>query len=470
MLARAELAKARGVLGWAAVDSGREPGPAAESEDEAAFRELTTTLTRPDQDAARAEGRAELLARRRVLWDRIMTARGRAGRELAIPEFSLAALQSVLGPDEAIISYYWLTRTALTMVTIDRTSLAAEQVNLDAGQRATLSGLAAAIGGIGRSAPWLKREIPALGALLLPTQGGELLAGKRRVIISPHRLLHQLPFHAFDYGHAPLAEQFAVSYVPNLTSLLLPAPGPQAPDVLALGVSAFADPRLQPLANAGPEAAAIARLYQHAGVPVTELIDQQATAARLTELREQGALARYSLLHLVTHGDDLPPEAPFEAGLRLSAGEIDGLEISQWQLHAELVVLSACYSARRAIRGRAASPGAPGRAEPAPEDEELFGDEVLGLQAAFFAAGAQQVAGALWPADDRAAPQLMAAFHREMIGGQPADLALRAAMLELRAAGASLYQWAPYKLVRLAGRARPASRPADSTVIRQEPR
>lgn len=452
MLARSELAKARGVLGWAALgrlDAGH--GPAADQADEAAFRELTATLARDDPAVAAGGDRAQLAAERRVLWDRLMTARSRSARKLPVPEFNLAALQASLAYDEAVISYYWLTRGTLLIVTIDHGSLVAEKVNLEDTQRAALADLVSAIGGIGRSAPWLKREIPRLGGMLLPQQGGELLVGKHRLIVSPHRLLHQLPFHAFSNGEALLVEQFAVSYVPNLTSLLLPAPAPRPRQALALGVSAFTDPPLRPLENAGLEAAAIAELYRRAGVPTTELIDDQVTAARINDLREQGTLAGFTTLHLVTHGDDIPPDAPFDAALHLPVGAIDGLEISQWQLHADLVVLSACYSARRAVSGRRAASGPGGQPGSGDQDEELFGDEVLGLQAAFFAAGARQVLGALWPADDRAAPALMKTFHQGLNAGRAADFALRQAMLDLRAAKASMHQWAPYKLVSLGG-------------------
>ena len=448
-LARSELAKARGVLGWAVLDrSEAGQGPAAYRADETDFRELTATLAR--DDPAAGDDRAQLAARRRVVWDRLMTARGRSARKLPIPDFSLAALQASLAPDETVISYHWLTRNTLLIVTIDHLSLISEKVNLKDKQRADLTDLVSKIGGIGESAPWLKRAIPRLGEVLLPQRGGELLTGKHRLIVSPHRLLHQLPFHAFSYRGALLVDQFAVSYVPNLTSLLLPAPASRARQVLTLGVSTFADPRMRPLPGAALEAAAIAGLYRQAGVPTTELINDQVTAARINDLREQGTLARYTTLHLV-HGDDIPPDAPFDAALHLPAGAIDGLEISQWQLNADLVVLSACHSGRRAISGLDAASALAGQPRPGGQGEELFGDEVLGLQAAFFAAGARQVLGSLWPALDRTTPALMKTFHQAMNAGQAADLALRQAMLDLRAANASMHQWALWKLVRLGG-------------------
>jgi len=260
-------------------------------------------------------------------------------------------------------------------------------------------------------------------------------------------VLHQLPFHAFGFEGAPLAERFATTYVPNLTSLLLPAGAPRSPRAFVLGVSAF-DPPIPPLPNAGAEAATIAELYSRAGVPTTALLEGQATVARIDELRQRGTLAEFTTLHLVTHGDDLPAAAPFDAALYLPSAKIDGLEVSQWRLNADLVVLAACYSARRAISGRHVSSG--DVPVGSGDDGELFGDEVLGLQAAFFAAGARQLLGTLWPASDDSAPAIMKSFHQGLNDGLTADRALNKAMNDLRSTH-SMFHWAPYKLVRLGG-------------------
>jgi CHAT domain len=442
MLARSELVKARGVLGWAVTGAAGGRGDARA--DEAAFRQLTAALSRA---GGTGEERARMAAERRALWDRLMTERTRSARQFAPPGFSLAALQAGLAPDEVVISYFWLSRVVLLIVTIDGSSVVAEQVNLGDGGRATVDAVVAGIGSIeGDEAPWLERDCRRLGRLLLPKEGRGLLAGKQRVIVSPHRVLHQLPFQAFEIDGVPLADRLAVSYVPNLTSMLLPPAGAGAGPVLALGVSSFGGAGLAALPNAGREAAAVAGLYEQAGVPVTLLTDGQASADRIRALHEQGALAGFGTLHLVTHGDNPPVSEPYDAGLYLSGGRIDGLEISQWQLGAGLVVLSACDTGRRAISGRGLADGTGG------PDEELFGDEVLGLQAAFFAAGARQLLGALWPVADGSARTLMCAFHEELATGVPAESALRQAMAEMRATNLPMYHWAPYKLVRL-GRA-----------------
>lgn len=55
-----------------------------------------------------------------------------------------------------------------------------------------------------------------------------------------------------------LERVFAIRYVPNLTSLLLPWRGATSGPVLAVGVGQFSDPNLPTLPNAELEAAAVA--------------------------------------------------------------------------------------------------------------------------------------------------------------------------------------------------------------------
>ncbi len=81
--------------------------------------------------------------------------------------------------------------------------------------------------------------------------------------------------------------------------------------------------------------------------------------------------------------------------------------------------------------------------------EELFGDEVYGRPAAFFAAGARQILGSLWPLDNDTGPAVMGDFHTGFASSQPAETALQAAVIRQRRAGLSFYHWAPYKLITL---------------------
>ena len=56
---------------------------------------------------------------------------------------------------------------------------------------------------------------------------------------------------------------------------------------------------------------------------------------------------------------------------------------------------------------------------------------MIGLTRAFQYAGARTVAATLWNVADQATAELMIRFHRHLRAGQPKDVALQAAQIEL---------------------------------------
>ena len=145
-----------------------------------------------------------------------------------------------------------------------------------------------------------------------------------------------------------------------------------------------------------------------------------ATRAGLMRLARDGELARYRCLHFALHGHNIDNDAPMESHLLLRDKKLDGLDISNWRLDADLVVLSACCSGQRPVFRREVR-------------EELPGDDLFGLQAAFFAAGARQILSALWPVDDATALRIMTAFHGHLAGGSVDDeTALQRAVVDYR--------------------------------------
>jgi CHAT domain-containing protein len=426
LLRRAELAKARGSLGWLSDPAGE---PDLETPDlETEFRALP------------ADGDPAAAARRRVVWTRLMAQEARRHGTAALEPFSLAAVQARLGPQAAVVYHYWLTRTTLLIVTIDDSDAVVEKVDL-AGSRDDLADMAAELAALTGEVRWLDQYIPPLGKLLMPREGAPLLADKRRLLISPQGFLHQLPFHAFDWEGEPLISRFAVSYIPNLTTLLAErdAPAPVG-GVFGLAVSTFKD--AHPLELAPAELTGVTAAYDGTGIKVTTLVEGAATREHLDGLGASGQLQDFGVLHLATHGKSGSSDDPYAAFLLLADGQVDGLDISQWQLSAELVVLSACQVGQRAISGRSdAPPSANG------EDDALFGDEMFGLPAAFFGAGAREVLGALWPVKDEAALAIMPALHQHLAAGLPSDEALALAVDAYRQQDPIMYRWAPFKLV-----------------------
>jgi CHAT domain-containing protein len=285
-------------------------------------------------------------------------------------------------------------------------------------------------------------QVSRFSALLLPDSIKPVLREKRKLLLSPHRMLHALPLHALTFDGDYLIRKFAVSYIPNLKCLLRtfqPAPEQR---VLAVGIRDFDVPgeKLNALEESEAEVESVRRAYSDRGIAVETLASQSATTGELRRREDAGSLSEFTCLHLATHGADVLGDNPMEAHLWLRDGRLDGLEIANWRLNAELVVLSACHSGQRTITFRGMS--------------EVAGDDIFGLQAAFFTAGVARVIGALWPAESAVASQLMGAFHHYRAAGAAPALALQAAMVD-HLANATLqshkaYYWAPFYIAEVA--------------------
>ncbi|MDP9072807.1 MAG: CHAT domain-containing protein, partial [Actinomycetota bacterium] len=424
MLTRAELSKAHAGLGWLfrTDDEALAPG-AGDSDLEREFVRLSEQLNDASREAA---------ARRRSAWDRLMMGRIRAGDgHSTVPRFSVGAVQSALGADEVVVYHYWLTEAALLVVTLDRTSVVAERKTLDDQTRGDLELLA-----LHPETPedFAGGGIDGLSALLLPVEGAPLLAGKDHLILSPHRLLHQLPLHALPFDGAPLIRRFAVTYVANLTSLLLAYPSTKAGGVLALAVTDFSQVAadLPDLAGTVGEVEGVCALFRAAGRAALVVGDRDASVAGF---EAHCADRSFGSIHLATHASSIVSATPLESRLYLVDGVLDGLEIARLDIGAELIVLSACSAGQRAVFRR-------------DDQGELAGDEVFGLQAAFFAAGARQVVGALWPVEDEVSSRVLTTFHRLLLGDRPPAVALQQAMLtELDRGSTRVEAWAPFHLV-----------------------
>ena len=168
--------------------------------------------------------------------------------------------------------------------------------------------------------------------------------------------------------------------------------------------------------------------------------EHAATESALAALNSSGDLKRFDILHFACHGLNIDSDNPMESKLFLWDSALDGLDIATWEIEANLVVLSACCSGQRPVAGRGM--------------DELPGDDLFGLQAAYFAAGANQILSTLWPVDSTSARTIALAFHRRLKAGVVAEIALQQAMVEfLENARASKslkkqrpYTWAPFFL------------------------
>ncbi len=142
------------------------------------------------------------------------------------------------------------------------------------------------------------------------------------------------------------------------------------------------------------------------------------------------------MLHFATHGiaDETHPETSglFLSSVTESGHQRNGLlslaEIYDLDLAAELVVLSACDTAR---------------------GKEIVGEGPVSLARGFLISGARQVLASLWPVEDRTTRQLMEAFYEAWTSGLSASSALRQAQLSMASTGRvrTARSWAAFVLV-----------------------
>ena len=241
------------------------------------------------------------------------------------------------------------------------------------------------------------------------------LAAKLRLIIVPDGVLWYLPFQALQSsnGHY-LVEDFSISYAPSIAALAEMAKqrseaslltDASRPLVLAMGnpgstlphrnvsqtqCTARAD--LGDIPESEVEATEIVRAYGGSKTGSIAYTRQMATSATLR--REA---AKYKILHLATHAI-LDNASPMDSYLVLASepnsgsmyASLSAREVTNLNLHAELVVLSSCESA--------GSAGA--------------GEGLMGMAWALAAGGTPTVVASQWKVDSCSTTNLMIEFHR----------------------------------------------------------
>jgi CHAT domain-containing protein len=253
-------------------------------------------------------------------------------------------------------------------------------------------------------------------------RGTSTRASADRILIVPHGPLAGLSFAALqDAEGRYLVEDHTLSYAPAVSVVISSASAAAccagatrllvgSPRVLP---HASGNERLQPLPGARRELAAVGGV-----LGPDRVVRLEGTGASEAGLRTQ--LGSAAIVHLATHGVMLD-DAPLDSYLALDAsgaradgpddGRLTAREVYDLELHADLVVLSAC----RTGLGKAS------------------GDGLLGFARAFFYAGAGSVVATLWDVADEPAARLMPMFYRSLaITGDPSR-ALRAAQLSLLA-------------------------------------
>jgi CHAT domain-containing protein len=144
------------------------------------------------------------------------------------------------------------------------------------------------------------------------------------------------------------------------------------------------------------------------------------------------ALEDYQIIHFACHGF-IDEKIPYRSALVLSRDERTGedgflqvREIANLRLAAELVVLSACETARGHIEA---------------------GEGILGLTRSFLYSGARSVVSALWKIGDKATAMFMRKYYYYLSKKNDKAQALRLAKIDLlKSRYSHPFYWAPFVL------------------------
>ncbi|MEO0373886.1 MAG: CHAT domain-containing tetratricopeptide repeat protein [Cyanobacteria bacterium P01_A01_bin.17] len=273
--------------------------------------------------------------------------------------------------------------------------------------------------------------------LIQPIQ--ELLPNdpQARVTIIPHGLLFSVPFAALqDSAGNYLIERHTVVTSPSIHALNLTQQQKSQiqnagmKETLVVGNPTMPTLRiankveqLASLPGAEQEAEKIAALLQ-----TQALIGKDATKATVLS-----RLPKANIVHLATHGLlDSGTRFGVPGAIALAPSQTDnGLltadELFKLNLNADLVVLSACNTARGKITA----------------------DGVIGLSRSLIAAGTPSVLVSLWAVPDVPTADLMVEFYTQLLKGREKDQALRQAMLMMinRESTAAPINWAAFTLI-----------------------
>jgi CHAT domain-containing protein len=262
---------------------------------------------------------------------------------------------------------------------------------------------------LARRRPDFRKDARALHQKLIAPIA-DLVATRRTWILIPDGPLWNLPFQALVDEHGRyLGERAAIVYAPSIaawvemsrpaTAGAAGAPQGARRELLAFGnPAAAAGPgaertrgKLAPLPEAETEVRGAAKFY---GPASAVYVRDEATEARF-----KAEASQYRVLHLAGHGvlnDASPMHSYLLLATRANDGEdgfLEAGELMHMDLGAELVVLSACETARGGY---------------------ATGEGIIGFSWALFAARCRTQVVSQWKVDSAATSLLMRLFHRNV--------------------------------------------------------
>jgi CHAT domain-containing protein len=354
----------------------------------------------------------------------------------------------LLGASTAIVEYVVAAdRARAFVVTAERGVPHVESIRLTAGGREIDRLVGRFTEALAHGDLVYRKDAQALyGLLMQPLEA--LLRGRKALCIIPDGSLWRLPFEALiDRKGRFVIESRACFYAPSISVFAQVTRGGGRPGakttLLAVGnpsLGSGASARLRgvagngelgPIKEAEEEVRALRSLY---GAPHSRiLLGKEATKQNVT-----GQMESFRVLHFATHAifdEDNPLYSEVvlaESRDRTDDGLLAAWEIMRLNLRADIVVLSACETARGGLSA---------------------GEGIIGFTWALFVAGCPSSVVSEWKVDSASTKRLMVAFHRALLAAKDTNLAkaeaLRTAKLSLLRDARSRhpFYWSAFVLV-----------------------
>lgn len=337
-----------------------------------------------------------------------------------LPDNKSALLEYVVSDDKAFL--FVITKDATAKISLKTYPIDVKQKDLAQKTESFRSRLAKGDLDFGKDAQDL------YNLLLKPAE--TQLKNKTNLIIVPDAALWDLPFQALQTAsNRSLVETTAVSYAPSLTALREMVKKNKGKNFTDANILAFGNPTvgkettervkqvfmsesLEPLPEAERLVTGLGRLY---GAGRSKVF----VGAEAREETAKTESQKYRIVQFAAHGilNDVSPmyshivlaqkaDNPNEDGL------LEAWEMKDLDLNADMVILSACETAR----GRVSS-----------------GEGVIGMSWALFIAGAPTTVASQWKVESSSTTELMLEFHRQLLTGKNISKAeaLRRASLKL---------------------------------------
>ncbi len=370
------------------------------------------------EESTAARAAAEALDRNyKAFLDRVRKENREQASLMAVEPVRLAEIQGLL-PEGTTLVEYFVVDSGVTAWVVDRSQI--KVVRLPGDRQSLITQVRQFRTSITKLAPIsnVRVQAVALYRRLLEPLRPEIRGD--RVVFVPYGVLHYLPFTALRSPAGRwVVEDFAVSTLPSASVLRYLTDKGAGASTRALVIG---NPDLGIDLNL-PWAEREARMVGQREHEATVLVRSEATEVKVKKLLDTAGV-----IHFATHGD-LSESDPLSSALLLvgGGGEDGRLEVREvfgLDLHARLVVLSACETGLGKLSR---------------------GDEVVGLQRAFLYAGTPAVVTTLWKVDDKATFELVRAFYTRLEGAGPVE-ALRQAQLETMRTFPQPFAWAAFGL------------------------